>query len=92
MLFCWNCYLAVDDEVADASGEVFVLELGVDVGHVLIHSSQLQHLRPIQMPVHRSELRLPLSGLMSCSLSGHYRSGKDGSVKLGCYPEPGYMY
>lgn len=71
MVFCWNCYLAVDDEVADTASEMFVLELGVDVRHILIHSSQLQHLRPIQMPVHRSELLLPLCKLMNCSLSGH---------------------
>lgn len=64
-------YLAVDDEVADAAGEVFVLELGVDVGHVLVYSSQLQHLRPIQMPGHRSELLLTSCKLMKCSIIGH---------------------
>lgn len=35
------CYLAVHDEVADTAGEVFVLKLRVDVGDVLVHTTEL---------------------------------------------------
>lgn len=43
------CYLAVHDEIADAAGEVFVLELRVDVGDVLIHTAKLEHLAHVQV-------------------------------------------
>lgn len=43
------CYLAVHDEVADAAGEVFVLKLRVDVGYVLVHTAQLDHLAHIEV-------------------------------------------
>lgn len=43
-------YLAVHHKVADASSEVFVLKLGIDVGQVLVDSAQLQHLRQVQVP------------------------------------------
>lgn len=43
------CYLAVHDEIADATGEVFVLELRVDVGNVLVHTAQLEHLAHVQV-------------------------------------------
>lgn len=43
------CHLAVNDEVADAASEVFMLKLRVDVGDVLIHTTKLQHLAHVQV-------------------------------------------
>lgn len=43
------CYLAVHDEVADAASEVFVLKLRVDVGNVLIYTSELEHLAHVEV-------------------------------------------
>lgn len=43
------CYLAVHDEVADAAGKVFVLKLRVDVGDVLVHTTELQHVAHVQV-------------------------------------------
>lgn len=48
-------HLAVHDEVSDTASEVFVLELWVDIRQILIHSSELKHLRHIQMPESTSE-------------------------------------
>lgn len=42
-------YLAVHDQVADAAGEVFVLQLRVDVGDVLVHTTELEHLAHVQV-------------------------------------------
>lgn len=43
------CYLAVHDEVAYAAGEVFVLQLRVNVGDVLVHTAQLEHLAHVEV-------------------------------------------
>ena len=43
------CYLAVHDEVADAAGEVFVLKLRVDVGDVLVDTTELEHVAHVQV-------------------------------------------
>lgn len=43
------CYLAVDDEVADAASEVFMLELRINVWYVLIHPTKLEHVAHVQM-------------------------------------------
>ena len=43
------CYLAVHDKIANAAGKVFVLELRVDVGDVLVHAAKLEHLAHVQV-------------------------------------------
>lgn len=47
--------LAVHDEVSDAAGEVLVLELWIDIGQILIHSSKLKNLSDVQMPESTTE-------------------------------------
>lgn len=42
-------YLAVHHEVADAAGEVFVLELWVDVWYVLVYAPQLEDVASVQV-------------------------------------------
>lgn len=43
------CYLAVHNEVTDAAGEVFVLQLRVDIGDVLVHTTKLEYLAHVQV-------------------------------------------
>lgn len=42
-------HLAVHHQVANAASEVFVLELRVNVGNVLIHATELQNLAHVQV-------------------------------------------
>lgn len=55
------CYLAVHDEVADAAGEVFVLKLRVDVGDVLVDTTELEHVTHVQVSKTHTGMKAKIS-------------------------------